>query len=314
MKRDKLCIAALVFALTGAVSAVAADDVRYSPDTPAFTPQLPELRFVAVPDQYLKDFEGNRFSYMDVGPRNAPVILLVHGIGANSFHWRYQYEALKDTYRVVAWNAPGFVLTDNLKAESPTCVDMARALAAFTDAMGLKRTYVYGNSFGSAVSQCYAMNYPDRVIKLALSGVNPGRGAQPAEMKAKTVKERETNIAGGGMTLMKAGREDVLLGHKTPAYIRPMVQSMLAATHPKGYLQATRFGLDMAPTYETPERFTMPLLMIMGDEDRIAPKGGAEQLHKAVKGSRLEILEGYGHLPELEAPEKVNALLRDFFK
>lgn len=312
MKQKNL--GALLALLLMGQTPAAADTARYSPDTPAFTPALPELRFVAVPDKYLQYFEGNRFSYMDVGPRNAPVILLVHGIGANSFHWRYQYENLKDSYRVVAWNAPGFVLTDNLKSESPTCEDFARALAAFTDALNLKQTYVFGNSFGSAVSQCYAMYYPERVAKLALSGVNPGRAAQSAEAKAKTVKERTTNIAGGGMTLANAGREDVLLGSKTPAHVRPMVQSMLSATQPKGYLQATRFGLEMPPTYDTPERFTMPLLMIMGDEDRIAPPDGATRLHKAVKGSRLEILKGYGHLPELEAPEQVNALLRNFFK
>lgn len=63
------------------------------------------------------------------------------------------------------------------------------------------------------------------------------------------------------------------------------------------------------------DRLTMPLLLIHGREDRITPLDtGAVPLQKAVPGARLEILEGYGHLPEFENPEAVNALLADFFR
>ncbi|MFX5676509.1 alpha/beta fold hydrolase, partial [Acinetobacter baumannii] len=91
------------------------------------------------------------FSYMEAGPADAPPLLLLHGIGANSGHWRFQYAALQDRYRVIGWNAPGYMLTDNLKAETPSCEDYGGAVAAFLDALGIGKAYVLGNSFGSGV-------------------------------------------------------------------------------------------------------------------------------------------------------------------
>jgi pimeloyl-ACP methyl ester carboxylesterase len=59
---------------------------------------------------------------------------------------------------------------------------------------------------------------------------------------------------------------------------------------------------------------TAPLLLINGDEDRITlTAANAELLLKAIRGARLEILKGVGHLPHFEAPEKVNQMARDFF-
>ena len=50
----------------------------------------------------------------------APVLLL-HGIGANSLHWRYQLAGLANRFRLIAWNAPGYLLSDSLRrnAELP---------------------------------------------------------------------------------------------------------------------------------------------------------------------------------------------------
>ena len=61
-------------------------------------------------------------------------------------------------------------------------------------------------------------------------------------------------------------------------------------------------------------KVTAPVLMISGNEDRVNPiDKNAALLAKAMPKARLEILDGVGHLPEVEVPEKVNALLRAFF-
>ena len=82
--------------------------------------------------------------------------------------------------------------------------------------------------------------------------------------------------------------------------------------NPKGFMQAVRFvASGSAPPLGT--GLTMPLLMIQGEEDRITPAAAnAVLLAQAVPLARLVMLEGCGHLPEVEMHMRVNELIRQF--
>jgi pimeloyl-ACP methyl ester carboxylesterase len=88
---------------------------------------------------------------------------------------------------------------------------------------------------------------------------------------------------------------------------------VLRATNPAGFLQAVRFNLSNTYTPDFAGRLVVPVLLIQGQQDRITPvEDNAAVLHAALPNSRLVMLEGIGHLPEVEAWRRVNELVGGF--
>lgn len=275
-------------------------------------PPLPELRFARIPDPLRPRFAGDRYSYMEAGARDAPAVLLLHGLGGNSLHWRYQYAGLSDRYRVIGWNAPGYMLTDNFVAETPTGRDYADAVLGLAGALGVGDFFLVGNSFGSAVAQCVAGYHPARVKRMALTGTGIGQHTLTPERRAYLLG-RARGIEGGSYAY-GSGDLSHLFGSKVTPHTVELMREVLRATNAPGMLTAVRFRSSDFCTTDLAAAMTMPVLLIQGGADRVNRAGeNADRLLPLLPDGRMERLEDIGHLPELEAPDRVNALLRAFF-
>ena len=233
--------------------------------------------------------------------------MLLHGVGANSLHWRFQLASLADRFRPIAWNAPGYLLSDNLRAETPSCRDYVNALDDLLSALTIDGFDIVANSFGTRVAQCFAYYRPGRAgqarrvhryqdpSRHVARGARAGRGGAGAH-------DRTGGYAFGD-------RAAALLGSATAADTFALVQQTLRATNPVGFMQAARF-LGQAEMPPLAAGLTMPLLMVQGEEDRVTPTAtNAKLLAGALPHARLVMLAGCGHLPEVEFPSRVNDLI-----
>lgn len=272
-------------------------------------PALPELELIAV-DPQVAGMEGARMSFMQAG--NAPAtVLLLHGIGSNSGGWRFIFDALRADYRVIAWNAPGYYLSDHLHAAAPTNWQYADALAALMDALGIAAAHVAGSSFGSMVGASLAARHPQRVRRLALLGASRGQKWLPADERARRLALRDATAAEGAVA-MSEKRWRVLLGPDADATAIRLTREVLMATHPRGLMQAARAS-DTTDVCEFAAGIAAPTLVITGGCDQVNPPALGQAIAAAIPASRIEILPGIGHLPKVEAPAVTARLLRDHF-
>jgi pimeloyl-ACP methyl ester carboxylesterase len=274
-------------------------------------PPLPELSLARIPADAQGRYHADRWSYLEAGSGPRVPIVLLHGIGAHAGYFRFQLHALAGHTRVLAWNAPGYMLSDALRCTQPQAGDYAQALADFLAATGVASCLLVGHSFGSAVAQAFAIAHPGRVAGLMLSGAGVGQ-RELSEARREAYESRVRRIRLGGYQYADAGI-DHLVGAGLPAARRALITQLARSLRPEGIERAAAFRTSSFYSPDQGHRLTMPVLLVQGSDDRVNPREqNADLLLPRLPRGQLQVWEGVGHMPEIEAPQRFNETLLDF--
>jgi len=254
---------------------------------------------------------GRTVTYAEVG--SGPVLLLIHGMAGTYENWQAVIGLLARHHTVIAPDLPGH------GASAPVAGDyslgaLAAGLRDLLVALGHERATLVGHSLGGGIAMQFSYQFPEIVERLVLvSSGGLGREVSPV-LRAAALPGADLFIAttaGPGRVAGSAlARGLAAVGLHVNADIAEVARGYASLADPErraAFLATVRAVIGTrGQTVQAGDRLylaeAVPVLIIWGQRDPMIPAHHGEQAHRAIPGSRLEIFEGVGHLPQLEAP------------
>ena len=267
--------------------------------------------FVTLPD-------GTRLHYIACGDSTErEPIILIHGLMDSALHWHKNIDALAQHRRVYAIDLPGFGYSSRVDAPIYSLEYFASALRVFMDDRDLARADIIGHSLGGAVTLQFAHDYPERANKLVL--IAPGtfltNQLAPINLAAR-VPYAPRALMGFAMTSEQARMRSWRRALGDPAHLDPHELSLRVRPQ---RVQGTADALvAMASSSwanrleEELDQIAAPTLILWGNKDRAVPVWHANRHVNALPNAELVMLDGAGHIPQTEFPDRVNRLMLDF--
>lgn len=229
-------------------------------------------------------------------------LLLIHGAGGNHLHWPSEMRRLPQA-RVISVDLPGHGASpgggeDSIDAYHERLLDLL-------DALELPAVVWGGHSMGGAIALAAALQSPQRVGGLLLVGSGGRLRVHPAIL---------AHLAeGDGFEAGMAMIGERSYGPQTPPMLRSVGLSRMAEISPQVMLGDLR-ACDQFDVLDELEQITAPAQIICGSDDQMTPPKYSRFLAEALRRSRLDIIEGRGHMVMLEAPRQVAALVGAFLQ
>ena len=271
---------------------------------------------LADPDSRFMDLKGLKTHYKTaVG--GEPLILLLHGFSASTFSWREVLKPLAAFGTVVAYDRPGFGLTErplgdalkNWPGANPYGPDaQADQVAALIEALGFEKAILVGNSAGGTIAMHTYLCHPERVqgIVFVDPAIYRGGGAQGwlRPLLGMPLMDRlgplvSRSLASQGDRLIKQAWHDP--AKVTPEVLAGYRRPLLVENWDRALWEFTLAGRDLK-LGERIKDVKVPTLVITGDDDRIVPTADSIRLASELPNAELVVIPNCGHLPQEECP------------
>jgi 3-oxoadipate enol-lactonase len=246
-------------------------------------------------------------AYTEMGPADAPVVVLSNSLGASRAMWDPQAPALAERFRVVGYDTRGH-------GESPAPAgpysidDLVDDVVALLDRLGVARASFAGLSLGGMTGMRLAAREPQRVDRLALLCTSAKTDPQPFLDRAAAVRTGGTAplapaIAGRWLTPEYAAEHPDLVAR---------LEAMIAGCDDEGYAACAEVvaRIDLR---EDLARISAPTLVISGADDLALPPEHQKAIADGIPGAELLSVSPGAHLANLERTSEItDALLGHF--
>ncbi|HET7051204.1 MAG TPA: alpha/beta fold hydrolase [Solirubrobacteraceae bacterium] len=264
---------------------------------------------------------GRPVSYVLTG--SGQLLLLIHGIAGSVENWQEVIEPLAQRHTVLAASLPGH------GGSAPGAGDyslgaLAAGLRDLLVALGYERATLVGHSLGGGIAMQFAYQFPEATERLVLvSSGGLGPEVSPI-LRAAALPGAELFIgvtaAVGATVGSKLARALAVVGLRPTADVAEIARGYAALVdrdRRMAFLSTLRGVVDSGGQRVNAEDRLylaegMPVLIVWGARDPIIPVRHAETAHKAIPGSRLEVFENVGHLPQIEVPGRFVTALERF--
>jgi pimeloyl-ACP methyl ester carboxylesterase len=280
-----------------------------------------EARY-ASPTSHFVDLSGGvRLHYKDEGPKDAPVVILVHGGGDNLWTWNGWIKRLSTHYRIIRLDLPGHGLT-----RAPADYSQkphGDVIAELADTLKIKRFALGGSSLGGLAAWNYTVGHPTRVRALILvdaAGLPDASHTGKAPLAFRILQYRL------GRAFLKSIDNTPLivdslkqeLGHReaiTPELVERWAALQRAPGHREILLSGLASGIVPANEATVTARLhtiQAPTLVLWGAVDPLTPVMNGRKFAAAIPEAKLIIYPKTGHLPQIEIPDRTAADVEAF--
>ena len=258
----------------------------------------------------IHDTTWEQFAWREVSPpaHNGTIVLL-HGLSGSRISWDPQLVGLSERHRVVAWDLPGYGESKPLEG-TMSFPALADAVADLVAVLREPTVHLVGISFGGMIAQYAAARHPGVVASLTLLATSSKfglDGTQPDEWRA-------ARLAPLDLGLEPVDIAERVLGSLAGPHIAADAMTGQIAAMSRISSAALRRSIDCLITHDSRSilpSITVPTLCLVGDLDDETPPAYAMAVADLIPGARLAVIEGAGHLLNVEAPDAVNDAILD---
>lgn len=254
---------------------------------------------------------GGDLNVRDVGPRDAPAILLVHCYTCSLRYWQRLEPLLATDRRVISVDLLGHGDSEK-PADGYSMAHQADTIAQALDALGAPPVLAVGQSLGGPVSTALAERHPERVRGLVAMD-SPNR----TDVASLPLTARVARMPVIGPALKRIAPDGVVRdelakafhdGFEVPDEFVDDVKGMTFDAFAKSSHEGADY-IERRPLDDRIAATGLPVTVIFGAEDRIVDPAAADA-YRDIPGARVVVLPGIGHTPQMEAPARSARLIR----